>query len=193
MSTKSALPEGQLYIPPSVIGHPKLFSAEGIQNDPTSKPRFGCQIYLKKTDEATKAKIDADIARLTKLHLKGVKPKSKDLFISDGDGEDGDAHTVGCWIISANRAEKQGRPDIRKRENGANVILDSAEASEIYGGAVCDFIISTFIPKNWGSKICACLETVRKVKNGDRIGAARVDADEAMPDLPDEDEDGGFE
>lgn len=192
MSTNTALPEGHIYIPPSVIGHPKLFVAIAIKNDPASKPRFGCQIYLPKSDEKTKAKLDADIARLTKLHLKGVKPKSKDLFITDGDGEDGDEHTKGCWIISANRAESQGRADIRKRKNGSNVVLDSSEASEIYGGAVCDFIISTFIPKSWGSKICACLEVVRKVKDGDRIGAPRVDADEAMPDLPDEDE-GGFE
>lgn len=191
--SNTTLPEGQLYIPPSVIGYPKLYKAEGIKGDPTSKPRFGCQIYLKKSDEATKAKIDKEIDRLSKLHFKGVKPKSKDLFIKDGDGEDGDEHSKGCWIISANRAESQGKPDVRKRVNGVNVVVDSADAAEVYAGCICDFIIAVYVPKNW-AKVTASLETVRKAKDGPRIGAGRVDADEAMPDLPDEELEGaGFE
>ena len=190
MST-ATLPEGQLYIPPSIIGYPKIFRAEGIKGDPTSKPRFGCQILLKKSDEATKTKIDKDIARLTKLHFKGIKRKSKDLFIKDGDGEDGDENTKGFWVISANRAESQGRPQIVNRTGKS---IDSAEASEIYGGCICDFTISTFVPKNW-AKICACIEVVRKVKDGTPFGAPRVNVEEAMPALPDEDDDsdGGFE
>lgn len=175
-----------MYIPCSRIGYPKLWKAEGIKNDPTSKPRFGCAIYLDKSDEATKARIDKEIARLSKVHFKGIKPKSKDLPIRDGDNpEEGDENTAGCWILSANRAETQGRPKVIDRNKKP---IDSSEASEVYAGCFCDYIVSFFVPKNW-NKICISLEVVRKNKEGAPLGAARVDVDTAMPDLdPEADE-----
>lgn len=182
MSTQ--LPEGQVYIPCSRLGYPKLWKAEGIKGDPTSKPRFGCAIYLPKSDEATKAKIDKEIARLSKLHFKGVKPKSKDLPFRDGDGEDGDENTAGCWVVSANRAETQGRPQVVDRNKKP---IDSSDASEVYAGCYCDYVVSFFVPKNW-NKICASLEVVRKNKDGEPFGAARVDVDAALPDLPEDEE-----
>jgi hypothetical protein len=180
----SNLPEGQVLILNSRLGYPKLFNAEGIKGDATSKPRFGCQIYLPKSDEATKAKIDKEVARLSKIHFKGVTPKSKDLFIKDGDGEDGDENTKGYWIISANRAESQGRPQVIDRQRKA---IDSSDASMVYAGSVCNFIIGTFKPGNW-NKICASLEVVQFVKDGDPFGAPRVDVDSVMPELEPDDE-----
>lgn len=189
LNTMSTLPEGQLLIPNARIGYPKLFKAEGIKGDPTSKPRYGCQIYLPKTDEATKAKIDKEIARLTKLHFKGVKPKSKDLCIKDGDGEDGDENTAGYWVISANRAESQNRPQVVDRTRKA---IDSSESGKVYAGCVCNFLISLFVPKNWG-KITASLEIVQFVKDGEPFGAARVAAENVMPELPSDDEEAEYE
>jgi hypothetical protein len=186
MSTQ--LPEGQLLIPNARLGYPKLFKAEGIKNDADSKPRYGCQIYLSKSDEATKAKIDKEIARLSKLHFKGVKPKTKDLSVQDGD-VDGDENTKGCWVISANRAESQGRPQVVDRSRKP---IDSSESAEVYAGCVCNFLISFFVPKNW-SKICTSLEVVQRVKDGERIGAARVAAEDVMPDLGESDEDSEYE
>jgi hypothetical protein len=182
----SNIPEGQVLIPNARLGYPKLFKAEGIKGDADSKPRYGCAIYLSKEDEATKAKIDKEIARLSKLHFKGVKPKTKDLSIQDGDGEAGDENTKGCWIISANRAESQGRPQVVDR---ARKPIDSADAAEVYAGCVCNFLVSFFVPKNW-SKICTSLEICQKVKDGERIGAARVAAEDVMPELGPDDEDG---
>lgn len=180
----SALLEGQILIPNSRLGYPKLWKAEAIKNVTDSKPRFGCAIYLPKTDEATKAKLDKQIAALSKLHFKGVKPKSKDICIVDGDGEDGDENTKGYWIVSANRAESQGRPQVVDRSRKA---IDSADASKVYAGCVCNFLVSFYVPKNWG-KICASLEIVQFVKDGDPFGAARAAAEDVMPELPDEDE-----
>jgi len=187
----STLIEGQVLIPTARLGYPKLFEAKAVNNDPTARPRFGCQIYLSKSDEATKAKLDKEIARLTKAHLKGVKPKSKDLFIKDGDSEDNrDEHAKGHWIISANRAESQGRPQVVRRNK---LPIDSKDASEVYAGCYCNFLVSIFIPKRGNTnQISACLEVVQKVKDGDPFGAARVDVDNVMPDMPDE-EDGDFE
>lgn len=183
MSTK-ALQEGQVLIPNARLGYPRLFKAEGIKGDADSKPRYGCQLYLPKSDEATKAKIDKEIDRLSKLHFKGVKPKSKDLSIKDGDGEDGDENTKGHWIISANRAETQGRPQVVDR---ARRPIDSSEQSEVYGGCYVNALIAFYVPKNWG-KICTSLEIVQKVKDGESFGAPRVDAEDVMPELPDDED-----
>lgn len=182
--SNTQLPEGQVLIPSSRVGYPKFYKAEGIKGDKESKPRYGCQIYLPKSDESTKAKIDKEIARLSKLHFKGVKPKSKDLCIKDGDGEDGDENTRGYWIISANRAESQGRPQVIDRSRKA---IDSSDASKVYAGCYCNFLVSFFVPKNWG-KITASLEIVQFVKDGEPFGAPRPVADQVMPELPEEEE-----
>lgn len=190
MSNTATLQEGQFIVQNCRLGYPKLYVAKAMENDPTSKPRFGCQIYLPKTDEATKAKLDIYVAKLVKEKLKNVKPKSKDLCIKDGDGEDGDEHTKGCWIISANRAEGQGRPQVVDRKNKA---IDSSEASTVYAGCVCNFMISLYVPKKGNTnQISACLEIVQKVRDGDAIGAPRVAAEDVMPELG-EDEEEGFE
>ena len=185
MSTQ--LPEGQVLILNARLGYPKLWEPKVVNNDPNGRPRYGCQIYVPKTDESTKAKLDREIARLVKLHMKGVKPKSKDLFLKDGDSEDNrDEHAKGHWIISANRAELQGRPQVVDRSKKA---IDSKDSAEVYAGCYCNFLISVFIPKRGNTnQISACLEVVQKVKDGEPFGAARVDVDSVMPDLPEDDD-----
>lgn len=184
MSTTNTTKPGQVLIPNSRLGYPKLFQATSIQGDPTSKPRYGCQIYLPKSDTATKALLDAEIARVTKERFKGEKRKSKDLFISDGDGEDGDENTKGYWIISANRSETQGRPAVIDRGRKP---IDSAEQQTVYAGCFCNFLVDIYAPKNW-QKICAGLEVVQFVKDGEPFGGGRVDVEAVMPDLGDDDD-----
>lgn len=185
MSTKTALQDGQIMLPNCRLSYPKLYKAEPIKNDPTSKPRYGCQFLLPKSDEATKAKIDKEIDRLSKLHFKGVKPKSKDIALKDGDGEDGDENTAGHWIISANRSESQGRPQVVGRDRKP---IDSSEQSTVYGGCYVNGLVAAFVPKKWG-KICFSLEIVQKTKDGESFGAPRVEAEDVMPELADEDGD----
>ena len=182
--SNTQLPEGQVLIPNSRIGYPKLYKPEAIKDMADSKPRFGCQIYLPKTDESTKAKLDKEVARLSKLHFKGVKPKAKDICIVDGDGEDGDEGTRGYWIISANRAENQGRPQVVDRNRKP---IDSSDAATVYAGCRCNFLISFFKPKSW-NKICASLEIVQFVKDDEPFGAPRPVADEVMPELGEDQE-----
>jgi hypothetical protein len=183
MSTQ--LKEGQQFIPKSRLGYPKLFTPEGIKGDPTSKPRYGCQILLPKTDVKTKAQIDAEFDRLAKIHFKGKMPKSKDLCLKDGDGEDGDENTKGCWVISANRAESQKRPQVVDKDG--RTPLDSQDTKP-YAGCVCNFLVTFYVPKNW-PKITAALEIVQYVADGEPFGAGAVNAAAVMPDLSDEDED----
>lgn len=186
MSNTATLQEGQHLIKNARLSFPKLFTASGIKGDPTSKPRYGCQLLIPKTDEATKAKIDKEIERLSKLHFKGVKPKSKDLPFRDGDGEDGDENSRGYWILSANRAESQGRPQV---VDGKRRPIDSSEQSTVYGGCYVNALVAFYVPKNWG-KVCVSLEIIQKVKDGESFGAPRVEADAVMPELEDEE---GFE
>lgn len=181
--SQATLPEGQILIPNSRLSYPKLWKAEPIKGDPSSKPRYGCQILLPKSDTTTKLKIDAEIDRLAKAKFKGVKPKTKDLFIKDGDGEDGDENTKGCWIVSANRAESQKRPQVVDKNPRIALLPDDDKP---YAGCYCNFVIGVFVPSNW-AKICASLEIVQFVKDGEPLGAPRTDA-AVMPDLGDEDE-----
>jgi hypothetical protein len=183
MST--TLPEGQLLIQKALLGYPKLYEAKIVNNDPNGRPRYGCQIYLPKSDESTKAKIDKEVQRITKLHLKGVKPKAKDLCIKDGDDDDNrDEHARGHWIISANRAESQGRPQVVDRKRNA---IDSKDAGDVYAGCVCNFLISLFVPKRGNTnQISASLEIVQKVADSDPFGSPRVVAEDVMPELDEE-------
>lgn len=179
------LKEGQLLIRNGRLGYPKLWEAQGIKGDPTSKPRFGCQIMLPKSDTKTKAKLDAEVERLSKVHFKGKVPKSKDICIKDGDGEDGDEFTAGFWLISANRAEIQGRPAIVGVDGKSSLLPADGKP---YPGCWCNFLISLYVPKNW-SKICAGLEIVQFTKDDEPFGGSAPAPADVMPDLSDEDDD----
>ena len=134
-------------------------------------------------DEATKAKIDTEIRRLAKDKMKGVLPKGKDISMKDGDGDEGDEHSEKCWIISANRHHKQGRPQVVDRKRNPLAMEDGRPQA----GDVCNFLISAFVPKAWPTKVCFSLEIVQYVEQGTPIGAGAADVG-VMPDL---DEDGG--
>jgi hypothetical protein len=181
----STLKEGQILVKNARLGYPKLFTPQALKGDPSSKPRYGCAIYLSKDDVKTKAKIDAEIDRLAKLHFKGKVPKAKDMFIKDGDGDDGDENTAGYWVISANRAESQKRPQVVDKDG--RTPLDSQDTKP-YAGCRCNFLISVYVPKNW-QKMCAVLEIVQFVADDEPFGSVTVNAAEVMPDLSDEDED----
>jgi hypothetical protein len=181
----ATLREGQILIRNARIGYPKLFTPEGIKGDPTSKPRYGCQILISKTDVKTKATIDAEIERLSKVHFKGKVPKTKDLFLRDGDSEDGDDNTRGYWIVSANRSEAQKRPQVVDKDG--KTPLDSQD-SKPYAGCRCNFLISAYVPKNW-AKVCAVLDICQFVADDEPFGAGTVKASEIMPDLSEEDDD----
>lgn len=168
------------------IGYPKLFVPEAVKNDPNARPRYGCAIYLPKSDEATKAKIDIELQRIAKEKLKGVMPKSKDLAIKDGDGEDGDENTAGCWIISANRQESQGRPTVIDRDRSPL----TQEDARIYAGCRCDYLVGFYVPSGW-KKIACGLEIVQFRGDDEPFGVGRPDVG-VMGDLTEEDEEAGF-
>jgi hypothetical protein len=183
----ATLKEGQVILQNVRCGYLKLFKAEANKGVADSSPRFGLAAYLPKTDVKQKAKLDAEIDRLSKLHFKGAKPKSKDLFITDGDGEDGDENTKGFWIVRAARNESQGRPQILNRDRTAILPEDGLVVS----GYRYNVLLSIYKPKAW-NKICASLEIVQFVAKDEPFGAGPADPD-VMPDLALDDEEGEFE
>ena len=180
----ATLQEGQALIPKSRLSYPHLFHAESVKGEGEDKARFGCNILLPKSDTATKAKIDKEIARIAKAKMKGVMPKAKDISIKDGDGEDGDEHSAGCWVLSANRYPKQGRPQVIDGKRNPLTEDDGKPKA----GDVCNFLVGIYNPKAWAGKICFSLEIVQYVKDGPPIGAAAADV-EVMPDMGDMEDD----
>jgi hypothetical protein len=183
MSTQ--LKEGQIFTPKSRLGYPKLYRPVPYKNNPANKPRYGCQIMLPKSDTKTKAQFDAELERLVKTHLKGKMPKAADLFIKDGDGEDGDENSKGFWVISANRNESQGRPQIVDRDG--RTPLHETDGKP-YAGCWCNFLVSVYWSTTWG-KICCGLEIVQFVKDDEPFGGSAPRAADVMPSLEDEDDD----
>lgn len=175
----------QLLIENARIGYPKLFKAVAIQGDASAVPRFGCQLYIPKSDTKTKALLDRVVEALTKEHMKGTRPKTKDLCIKDGDGEDGDDNTRGHWIVSANRSESQGRPQVVNRDRS---VIDSSEANIVYAGCYVNAVVSFYVPKNFKTKICGGLEVIQFRKDGEALGGSRVDAASVLDDLSDLDD-----
>jgi hypothetical protein len=180
-ATTATLREGQVILK-GRIGYPKLWEAEAVKNDPSAKPRFGCQVYLPKSDEATFAKVQKAVSKLIKEKLDGVKPKPKDMCIKDGDGEDGDENTKGFWIISANRQEKQGRPTVIDRNRAPLTAGDGKP----YAGCWCNVLVSFYVPKGW-KKITASLEIVQFWADDEPYGAPRPSVD-VMPDMGDDED-----
>jgi len=177
--------EGQLLLTNGRIRYPKLYTPEPIKGDPNAKPRYSCVFYLPKTNVKAKAAIDSEIERLSKLHFKGKVPKTSMLFIKDGDGEDGDENTKGCWIISANRATKQGRPQVVDKDG--RTPIDSQD-TKVYSGCRVNILIDVYKPNGW-DRICCGLEIVQWIGDDEPFGDGAVKAADVMPDLSDEDED----
>lgn len=179
----SALKEGQIILPNVRCGYIKVWKAETMKNDPNSAPRFGLLAYLPKEDEKTKAKIDKEIKRLSDAHFKGQKPKSSMLFIKDGDGEDGDENSAGHWLLSINRQERQGRPQVIDQNRKAVLPEDGL----IVAGYRYNVLMGIYAQVKWG-RIAASLEVLQFWKKDDTFGAAPIDVDDVMPALTEDEE-----
>ena len=184
MSAKTT-PEGVIIIKGARLSYPKLHQPEAIKNMQDSKPRYGCQLLIPKSDKATMAAIKAEVDRLCKIHFKGKKPENADLFYTDGDGVKGDEHSEGCIMVSANRAESQNRPLVIDRAKNP---VQPGDEEDPYAGCYVNAKIGVYRPKGW-AKICASLEVVQFAKHGEPIGAGKPVAGDEFDDLSD-DEDG---
>lgn len=166
------------------LSYPHLWVAQAVKGESEDKARYSASILLPKEDTKAKAIIDGEIRRLAKEKMKGVLPKGKDISMKDGDGEEGDQFSAGCWKISANRYPTQGRPAVLDR--GLNPL--TADDGKPYAGCWCRFKIGVYVPKAWPSKICFSLEAVQFMKDDEPFGAGAPTA-EGFEELPEDDDD----
>jgi hypothetical protein len=183
VSTQRQRPEGEIALSNVRLSFPKLFEAEKMANDPNSKPRFSANFLISKDDTKNFQPIIDEIRRLEAKHNKGKKLPDNKVPLHDGDAKSHDGYE-GHWYLSANRAAKQGRPQLVDRSNGPVAESDGLLQAGDYVDAVCRI----YFTDKFGATIACSLEIVRHRKEGERFGGSTASMD-ALPDLPDEDED----
>jgi hypothetical protein len=180
-----------------IASHPTLF--EPKQADEDGKPRYSITCLIPKDSAAgkklyeeiraaiKKARIDfwgADMAKQPKLTADRICLKDGDVpeLVPPADVEIYPGH----WFLSTARAENQGRPTVIDRDKSPLAASDN----RIYGGCIVNVIANIWILDNpkkpqWGKRVCATLEGVQFVRDGDAFGARPLSADE-FDDLGDD-------
>ena len=177
----------QLSLNNARLAFPAIFEAKSVANE---EPAFSASLILT-PDHPQIAAINEAIEAVAKEKwgakaseiLKGLRAKDN-VCLHDGDEKSNYDGFEGNFYISA-RAKT--RPLVIDRDKSPLVQSDGRP----YGGCYVNGLIALFVPKNW-AKVCASLEIIQKTKDGESFGAPRVDAEDVMPELPDED-DGEFE
>lgn len=177
------LKERQLLIGNVRVGFPTLWEPQPVKNDPNGRKRYSIRPYIPYDEEAAIAKINEEIRRVVKEDLGGVMPK--DTFFRDGKDDPGAPE--GCFVISANRQERQGRPAIIDKNRSQLTEKDA----KIYAGCRCNIMIGVYTDQKW-HKLNASLEIVQYWGDDDPFGAARPSTD-IMAAFEDEDDESGFE
>lgn len=162
------------------LSFPVLFTAKSV-ND--GDPRFSANFLLdKERDAKLIAKITAEINSLIKSDLEGKKLSPDKVCLRDGDDKDYDGYE-GCMFLSA--ANKK-RPQVVDRDNSPLVEADDRPVAGDYVDAVVRLWAQN---NNYGKRINASLVVVRFRKEGEHFGAPKVDVNEVLPDLDDDDDD----
>ena len=138
-------------------------------------PKFSCSIIIPKTDvetvNAINAAIDCAIKEGVGKFGGKIPPKGAlKLPLRDGDTERDDDAYAGCYFVNANSNERPGVVDRRR--------VPITDPLEVYSGCYVRASI-TFYPFNTnGNKgIGVGLNNIQKLKDDDRLGAARASAE----------------
>ena len=155
------------------------------------EPKYSVTLLIPKTDNATKADIDAAInaaaqEALTKV-WNGARPPVVKVPIHDGDGVRpsgvpfGD-ECKGHWVLTASTKNK---PQVVGIDN----INCELAPSDIYSGMYGRVTVRFFGYSNSGNKgIGVGLNNIQKLKDDERLGAARASAESDFGDDEYEDE-----
>ena len=139
----------------------------------------------KKTIKAIRAAVDEAIQDGISSKWNGKKPANLKLPLRDGDAERADEapEYEGMYFLNCNSSQKPGIVD-----KDLNEILDP---DEVYSGCWGRASINFYPFNSNGNKgVGVGLNNIQKLKDGDRLGAARASAeDDFSDDFEDEDED----
>lgn len=161
------------------LSFPAIFTAKSV-ND--GEPRFHANFLLDKEKDAKLiAKIASSINGLIKSNLEGKKLSPDKVCLRDGDDKEYEGYE-GCMFLAA--ANKK-RPQVIDRDNSPLVESDDRPAA----GDYVDTVVRLWAQDNkYGKRINASLELVRFRKEGERFGASKVDPNEVLPNLDDDDD-----
>lgn len=157
----------------------EIFRAKSV-ND--GEPRFSGNFLIAKDDTKNIKKVRDAIDSLIKEKNKGKALPADKIFLRDGDEKEYDGFE-GHWFVSA--ANKK-RPQVVDRDKSPLAEEDGKPES----GDIVNVVIRAWWQDNkFGKRVNASLEVVQFVKEGERFGPPKVDLDEALPELEDEDDD----
>lgn len=185
MSTTATETQVQFTLKNVRLSYPNLFKARAFEGADASTAKFSASFLLNKKEHADIiAKVKEAITDLCKTELKVKALPADKVCLRDGESK-GDTEGYGpeVMFISASNSKK---PAVIDRDKTA---INDGDA-RIYGGIYVNAVIRLWVQNNkFGKRINASLEAVQFVKKGDAFGAPPVDLDEALPDLPDDEDD----
>lgn len=197
MSTKTEKPKGQFTIKGAILSFPHFTEAHAATEG--GALRFGAELRIPKSNTEDVKKVQAFIDEIKKEQDKHkVRIFSGDICLKDGDTwEKAREEHKGHWILSANKAAKQGPPDLYGRKHSAGKIPNETDAQKaaiekmFYPGCIVNAVVNLyFTKKGGGAKIPATLDVVQFWADGDRLGGAGQASLDDLPDADDDDSDG---
>ena len=171
------------------LSFPDLFTARAIEG---GKPRYSASFLIPKSDKEQLNAVNKILKRITDEEFGGKSLPGDKLPIHDGDDKEYDGY-AGCYYVSAAKGADQGRVTVVDRNKSPLTADDGKPYPGCYVNAVVRFYPlngkSTKKPNGFGKRICCSLEVVQFAKDGDAFGAPKVDLDEALPDMDDDNDD----
>lgn len=161
------------------LSFPALFTAKAV-ND--GEPRYSANFLLHKEKDAKLiASIKGAIDALIKSDLEGKKLPAEKVCLRDGDDKEYDGYQGHFYLAAANKK----RPQVVDRDNAPLVESDDKPVA----GDYVDAVVRLWAQDNkFGKRINASLEVVRFRKEGEHFGAPKVDVNEVLPDLAEDDD-----
>lgn len=177
-------------IPLARLSYPKLYVPEavkGAERDENPRKRYGCVLLIPKSDKATYKLLKDYIDELkAKPPLKGTKLKADKVALRDGDDDDETEECRGHWILSANRAEKQGPPGVVDRKLKPITQERNQREEVVYAGCWVKAYVGLFVPSGFVRISCG-LEALQFIKDDEPFGN-KVRAEDVFSALEDEEE-----
>lgn len=167
------------------LSYPHLFKA-WAKNPDKETPKYSGRFLMDKDTHAADIKaLGAHIGRLMQEHFKGRIPADK-LFMRDGK-DTAKPEQENSWLIAASESR---RPDVINRDKSRL----NEEDDIVYAGCFVNVLIRPWAQSNiHGKRLNANLLAVQFVRDGERFGAERPDAQEAFDDVSGDFEDAGGE
>ena len=173
--------DGTLILKNVRLSYPHLFKAWAKNEG--EKAKFSARFLLDKATHA--ADIKALREHLNKLQLEAFKGKipADKLFLRDGAGSE-KPEQENTWTVSASEDRK---PSVLNRDKSR---VDE-EDDIVYAGCYVNAMIRSWAQNNkYGKRLNANLLAVQFVKDGERFGAERPDAEEAFEEVSGDFDDG---